>query len=240
MNIRHSLFIAAFFCIVGFGPFSILSDIFSGRTNTAPQGSSDWIDQETRVIHSEADNLDTQVLKLSLTAYVNARQQGKDSREILTIVDYSKPSTERRLWVVDLRSNKVLFNTWVSHGRNSGDLNSTSFSNDARSLKSSIGVFETAEAYEGHNGYSLRVQGLERGFNDHAYAREVVFHGADYANPDVAKELGRLGRSWGCFAVGRDVAEELINTIKNRTVVVAYYPDQRWLKHSAYLNSSQV
>lgn len=240
MKIKHSLFIAAFFCIVGFGPFSVLSDIFSGRAVSEVPGSSSWIDEETRIIHSEAGNLDSNVLRTSLTAYVNARQRGIDPREILTIVDYSKPSTERRLWVVDLRSNRVLFNTWVSHGRNSGDLNSTSFSNDARSLKSSIGVFETAEAYEGHNGYSLRVQGLERGFNDHAYGREVVFHGADYANPDVARELGRLGRSWGCFAVGRDVAEELINTIKNRTVVVAYYPDQRWLRHSTYLNSNQV
>jgi hypothetical protein len=119
--------------------------------------------------------------------------------------------------------------------QNSGDLNSTAFSNNARSLKSSLGVFVTEDTYDGHNGYSLRVRGLERGFNDNAMSREVVFHGADYANPTIARGLGRLGRSWGCFAVGRNVSASLINTIKHKTVVVAYYPDPRWLHDSVYL-----
>lgn len=98
-------------------------------------------------------------------------------------------------------------------------------------------MFVTEDIYDGHNGISLRVAGLEPGFNDHAESRDIVFHGADYVSPTTAKELGRLGRSWGCFAVARNVIKPLINTIKDKTVVVAYYPDQKWLKNSAYLNA---
>jgi hypothetical protein len=236
---KYLLFIFAFLSIVGWwGPFSFLNtsedDITAGITSVT---TSSWIDQEVRTIGSQADNLDRNVLKLSLTAYRNARQKGLDSKQLLTIVDYSKPSTERRLWVVDLKSNKVLFNTWVAHGKNSGGVSSNSFSNDARSLKSSLGVFVTSETYDGHHGYSLRVRGLERGINDNAYSRTVVFHGAEYANPEVAKQLGRLGRSWGCFAVAPHVIRSLVDTIKHDTLVVAYYPDKRWLRNSTFLNA---
>jgi hypothetical protein len=237
MKCKFVLFVLAFFSIVGFGPFNYFVRVVPVTTLI---GSDNWIEQETRIIHSQADNLDETVLRRSLTAYVIAHQQGYDKQEVLTIVDYSKPSTEKRLWVIDLKNNNVLFNTWVAHGKNSGDLNSTAFSNNARSLKSSLGVFVTEDTYDGHNGYSLRVRGLERGFNDNAMSREVVFHGADYANPTIARGLGRLGRSWGCFAVGRNVSASLINTIKHKTVVVAYYPDPRWLHDSVYLHSQQV
>lgn len=238
MKMKHILFILGFLSIVGWGPFTFLSSLTDSVSG--PVGSPEWIESEARIIHNQTDNLDTEVLRLSLTAYSKARSQGYDAQQLLTIVDYSKPSTERRLWVVDLKNNKVLFNTWVSHGKNSGELNSNSFSNQNRSLKSSLGVFVTAETYGGHNGLSLRMRGLERGINDNAYSRAIVFHGADYANGDIAKQFGRLGRSWGCLAVGRDVIQPLINTIKNNTVVVAYYPDQNWLHHSAYLQTQQV
>ncbi|MES2218274.1 MAG: murein L,D-transpeptidase catalytic domain family protein [Pseudomonadota bacterium] len=237
MKLRNFLFVLAFFSIVGFGPFNSFVRIVPV---TSAIGSDNWVDQETRILHSKADNLDEKVLRSSLTAYQNARHKGYDNQQLLTIVDYSKPSTEKRLWVVDLKDNSILFNTWVAHGKNSGDLNSASFSNSARSLKSSLGVFVTEGTYDGHNGYSLRVQGLEHGFNDNAMSRAIVFHGADYANPNSTRGLGRLGRSWGCFAVDRNVSHSLINTIKNNTVVVAYYPDPRWLRTSAYLNSHQV
>ena len=232
MKLKKLFFVVAFLSIGAWGPFSFIQAI---APVTAPLNSSNWLEQEVNAIHAQADNLDTHVLRLSLTAYQHAREKGYDNRQLLTIVDYSKPSTERRLWVIDLKTNKVLFNTWVAHGKNSGELNSTSFSNSARSLKSSLGVFVTEDTYDGHNGYSLRVQGLEQGINDNAHNREIVFHGADYANVEAVKGLGRLGRSWGCFAVSRKVSGALINTIKHDTVVVAYYPDKNWLKHSPYL-----
>ena len=238
MRMKYLLLIFALLSIAGWwGPFAFLDDANDDATPMTEVSSSSWLDKETRAIQSQASNLDSNVLKLSLTAYRNARQKGLDSKQLLTIVDYTKPSTERRLWVVDLKNNKVLFNTWVAHGKNSGGVSSNSFSNDARSLKSSLGVFLTSESYDGHNGYSLRLKGLERGINDNAYSRTVVFHGADYASPETAKQLGRLGRSWGCFAVGRHVIKPLVDTIKHDTLVVAYYPDKRWLQHSAFLNA---
>ncbi|MDR3478090.1 MAG: murein L,D-transpeptidase catalytic domain family protein [Gammaproteobacteria bacterium] len=212
-----------------------LSSLFTSTTNSAPFDTSEWVAEEIRIINSQADNIDERVLKLGLTAYINARHKGLDNKQLLTLIDYSKPSTERRLWVFDLKSNKVLFNTWVTHGRNSGNLVPTSFSNQSGSLKSSLGVFLTQSSYQGGNGYSLRLNGLERGINDNAYRRSIVIHGAWYADPGIIKRYGQIGRSWGCPAVSPDTANSLINTIKNNTLVVAYYPDQLWLKKSTFL-----
>lgn len=218
--------------IVGWSPFSFLS----GPSNKEPFGTAAWVTREEQIIDSEASNIDPNVVKLSLEAYVKAREDGLDHKGLMTIIDYSKPSTERRLWVVDLKRNKILFNTWVTHGKNSGKVNATSFSNQPGSLKSSIGVFLTTnDTYNGENGYSLRVQGLEAGVNDNAYRRAIVFHGAWYATPEVAHRYGVLGRSWGCPAVSDKIAKPLIDTIKGNTLVFAYYPDKNWLRHSAFL-----
>jgi hypothetical protein len=237
MKLKHLTFCVAFFCIVGFGPFAFFSNAAngSGPTLLPTATDADWINQETRSINSQADNIDQTVLRRSLQAYMKARSKGMDSRQMLTIIDYSKPSTERRLWVVDLKRNKVLFNTWVSHGKNSGEVMATSFSNSPGSLKSSIGVFVTDEPYMGGNGYSLRLSGLERGINDNAFRRDIVVHGAWYVHPDVIKKYGQIGRSWGCPAVSTKEAAPLINTIKNNTVVVVYYPDKKWLNNSTFL-----
>lgn len=228
---RYILSVFIFVSITGWGPFNFFSPPIQ-----EPVGSRAWIDKESRLINAQADNLDPTVLRLSLNAYLHARQRGLDNRQLLTIIDYSKPSVEKRLWVIDLRRAKVLFNTWVTHGQNSGKLNATSFSNEPGSLKSSIGVFlTTREPYVGGNGYSLRLQGLEPGINDNAYRRDIVFHGAWYATGAVARKYGQLGRSWGCPAVSLDVARSLINTIKDNTLVFAYSPDRRWLGHSSFL-----
>jgi L,D-transpeptidase catalytic domain len=202
----------------------------------ANDNSADWINHEIKAMESQAKNLNPEVLKLSLAAYEHAVDKGITTNPLLTIVDYSKASTERRLWVIDTRTNKVLFNTWVAHGKNSGNTMSTEFSNAPESLKSSIGVFVTSETYTGKHGDSLRVQGLEPGFNNNAYKRSVVFHGAEYVSEKIAGS-GKLGHSWGCFAVSQKIIGSLINTIKNKALVVAYYPDKMWLKHSNFLSS---
>lgn len=195
-----------------------------------------WIQDETKAITSQADNINPKALQLGLTAYLKASEQGLiDNDQVLTIVDYSKASSERRLWVIDVKNEKVLFNTWVAHGKNSGAATATSFSNQPSSLKSSLGVFVTDEIYQGKHGTSLRMQGLEPGFNDNALKRDVVFHGAAYASGDVAKSRGMLGRSWGCPAVAENIIRPLINTIKHKSLVVAYYPDKTWLKKSTFL-----
>jgi hypothetical protein len=204
-------------------------------TNSARYGSGLWLQREMQIIKLQANNIDNNVLRLGLMAFLNARKKGYAGKPILTVIDYSKPSNQRRLWVFDLQRNKTLFNTWVSHGKNSGGINATSFSNNQGSLKSSIGLFVTGEPYVGGNGYSLRLKGLESGINDNALRRHVVIHGAWYANPDMIGRNGQLGRSWGCPAVKTELAKPLINTIKEKSLVFAYYPDRRWLSNSQFL-----
>lgn len=238
MKIRYFFLLATLLATVGWGPSAFLSSLFA----TAPaepiegQSQAEWVSKKASIINAQADNIDQDVLKLSLQAYAKARHEGLDNKQLLTIIDYSKPSTERRLWVVNLRSEKVLFNTWVSHGKNSGDLMATSFSNQPGSLKSSIGVFLTRETYMGGNGYSLRLAGLEHGINDNAYSRDIVVHGAWYVSPDVIKQHGQIGRSWGCPAVSPSTVGPLISAIKDKTLVVVYYPDRNWLKNSTFLS----
>lgn len=228
MKIRHLL---AFYFSVCLLSKAVALELF--HPTAAP---SSWINQQVSVLEDHACNIDSKVLTLSLEAYLKARQEGLDSKQLLTIIDYSKPSTEKRLWVVDLQTDKILFNTWVSHGRNSGKLMATSFSNTPGSLKSSLGVFLTTQPYIGGNGLSLKLKGLERGINDNALSRDIVVHGAWYVNPDVIAKYGQIGRSWGCPAVSPTLAQPLINTIKDQTIVVVYYPDKHWLQSSTFLS----
>ncbi|MHB1947345.1 MAG: murein L,D-transpeptidase catalytic domain family protein [Gammaproteobacteria bacterium] len=230
---KSVLCIFAFLGIVGWGPFNFLFGAPS--TNLTPT-TQEWINDQARRITAQATNIDRDVLKLSLAAYIKARQHGINRKSLLTVVDYSRPSTERRLWVIDLTRSKVLFNTWVTHGYNSGKVNATRFSNEMNSLKSSLGVFVTENSYTGTFGYSLRIHGLESGINDNAYRRSIVFHGAWYASPDVARRKGMLGRSFGCLAVNPTLSRSLIDTIKDRSLVVVYYPDRYWLTQSQFLN----
>lgn len=185
---------------------------------------------------SQAPALKTSVLRMALDASRCAAAQGLvKRRDLLTVIDYSIPSTEPRMWVFDVASNKLLFEEHVAHGVNSGQNTTTSFSNVEGSRQTSIGLYVTQETYYGQNGYSLRLQGLDRGFNDRARSRAIVMHGAKYVNPGAARAQGRLGRSWGCPAVRAEVARPMIDTVKEGSAIFAYYPDDRWLSSSKYL-----
>jgi hypothetical protein len=162
-------------------------------------------------------------LEAAIRAYDRAEQAGRIANPgLLTLIDYTRPSLDRRLWVIDLRSGEVLFNELVAHGRGSGDNVATAFSNDDNSHMSSLGLFVTRDTYVGHNGYSLRLDGLDPGLNDHALSRDIVIHGAAYVSGVFARQIGRLGRSWGCPAVRPEIARTLIDTIKGGTAVFAY------------------
>lgn len=180
--------------------------------------------------------IDRDVFALALESAERAVDRGDADPGTLTVIDFSQPSTERRMWVYDLRSRELLFEELVSHGRNSGHNVPTKFSNDAESYKSSIGLFRTAEGYIGKHGYSLRLDGLEKGFNDRARERAIVIHGAEYVNGTTAKAQGRLGRSLGCPAVRPAIAKDLIDAVKEGGLLFAYYPDPAWLNGSTYLN----
>jgi len=159
----------------------------------------------------------------------------KDS--IITIIDFSQPSTKKRLYVLDLATTAILFTTLVAHGRNSGSLWTHSFSNGMSSLKSSPGFYVTGETYTGDNGYSLRLDGLEKNINDNARARSIVMHGASYVDQSSISALGFLGRSWGCPAVPLSLHKAIIDTIKDGSCLFIYSPDKNYRRRSALLNS---
>lgn len=176
------------------------------------------------------------VLELAFSAASCAVRAGAvQSPATLTVIDYSKKSTEKRLWVFDMRSRAVLYEELVAHGEGTGGAMATSFSNVPETHKTSLGLFVTEGTYIGKNGYSLRLNGLDEGFNDRARERAIVMHGAPYVSEAFAQAQGRLGRSWGCPALREAVARELIDRIKGGNLIFAYYPDQLWLNSSQYL-----
>lgn len=185
---------------------------------------------------AQTQHLEEAVLNKALTAFNNAIAAGITDSQILTIIDYSKASSEPRLWVFDLANSELLYEELVAHGRGSGDNYAKNFSNTPESYQSSLGLFITEDTYQGRNGYSLRMEGLEQGFNHLAKNRAIVIHGANYVNESFVEKNGRLGRSHGCPAVGMDVNKELINTIKGGSLVFAYYPHKDWLAESEFLN----
>lgn len=169
----------------------------------------------------------------AIAGYTKIEQKNK---EILTLVDFSKPSTEERFYVFDMKHRKLLFTSLVSHGKNSGGNYATSFSNENGSLKSSLGFFLTENTYQGRNGYSLVLNGLEKGINDRAKERAIVIHGAAYSNPSVITSSGRLGRSFGCPALPLSVSKPIINTIKDGSLLFIYANNQNYLTYSPILS----
>lgn len=146
---------------------------------------------------------------------------------ILTIIDFDLPSTQKRLWVIDMDENKVLFNSLVAHGKNSGELNAESFSNENESYKSSLGFFVASETYQGSHGLSLKLDGLEKSKNDNARSRAIVIHGADYVSEDFIREHNRLGRSFGCPALPLELTKSIISTIKNKSCLFINHRSNR-------------
>lgn len=197
--------------------------------------SSTNINQEVAHLSQKAPGLSKRVLKLALTAYQKARAKGAVKKTILTVIDYSLPSSQQRMWIFDVNKERLLFNTYVAHGKNSGNVIPHHFSNQSSSRETSLGTFVTRDTYFGSKGYSLNLQGLEKGFNDNAYNRRVVIHGAWYVEPSFIKQTGRAGRSWGCPSIAKTLAKPVINTIKGGSVVFAYYPDKKYLSQSGYI-----
>jgi hypothetical protein len=206
------------------------------RPGPSPKPVSLTADELSRFVPAESTGLRREVLDLALRAYQCGRARGEIQRSRLTVIDYSLPSTQKRLWVIDLDRRKLLFNELVAHGRESGENTAVSFSNALGSHKSSLGLFRGDRTYVGQHGYSLNLAGLEPGINDHAMERRVVVHGADYVAPEFVARHGRLGRSLGCPALDRRVSRRVIDEIKDGGAVFAFYPDHNWLDRSSYLS----
>lgn len=185
-------------------------------------------------LHLASTGLRKEIFELALRGL----QKMPSARPILSIVDLSQPSTNKRLYIIDLASRKLLFNTYVSHGRNTGELVAQRFSNAHESYQSSLGFYRTLDTYEGKHGLSLHLKGLEKGFNSNAFDRAIVVHGADYVGEDFIKRTGRLGRSQGCPAVPNHLSRDIVQAIKGGSCLFIYYPDPTYLKKSTYLSNA--
>jgi hypothetical protein len=213
----------------------LLLGVLAGSAGAQQRGAAEPL---VDALARSAPRLDRKVLSLATRAMAcSLRQSGGANGGTLSVIDYSRPSTEPRLWVFDLARPRLLFEEWVAHGRNTGENLATRFSNTEGSYMSSLGGFETEESYVGQNGYSLRLRGLEQGFNDQARDRAIVIHGAPYVSNELIRSQGRLGRSLGGPAVRTAVARQLIDTIRGGSFVFAYYPDREWLQHSQLLDA---
>ncbi len=192
-----------------------------------------------KITHSEnASELPSpDLLQTALSGYELLKREHTINRpEVITIIDFSLPSNQQRLWVLDLVEGKILFHCLVSHGRNSGEVMAENFSNKPGSYASSPGFYTTGETYFGKHGFSLRLNGIESGINDKARERAIVIHGADYVSPVFIEKYGRLGRSLGCPAVPEELSREIIETIKDGTCLFVYAPSESYLSKSPVIS----
>jgi hypothetical protein len=176
--------------------------------------------------------LDKNVFEKALKGFEKLYAQGKVTSEILSVCDFTKSSTEKRLFIIDLAKREVLFNSLVAHGKNTGEEFASKFSNEPASYQSSLGFYVTGETYFGKHGLSLKLDGVEKGFNDNAEKRAIVMHGADYVSENFIAAQGRLGRSFGCPSVPVELHEPIINTLKGGSCLFIYYPDKNYLAKS--------
>jgi L,D-transpeptidase catalytic domain len=189
-------------------------------------------------LHLLQAGLQEEAFALAYEGYYKLLEQGLiQKKEVLTIADFSKPSSDERLFVIDIEKGKILFQTLVAHGRKSGLIYATEFSNKLESNKSSLGFYLTLQTYYGGKGYALRLQGLEKGINDKAFARAIVLHGSDYVTSQFANSNGYLGRSLGCPAVPTKQTKAIINSIKNGSLLFIYHPTDEYKTKSTILNS---
>lgn len=205
-------------------------------TETVPDGIVNE-DIYTTVSLSET-GLTRDIFDLAIKGLKKLDSDGKlNNPNIVTIVDYSQSSNKKRLYVIDIKNRKLLFNTFVAHGRNTGEEYAKSFSNDEGSYKSSLGFYITEQPVIGfHTGFSLQIDGVEKGFNDHAVQRAIIIHAAEYVTENFIKKYGRLGRSYGCPSLPPEMNKPIIDAIKGGTCLFLYNPNKDYLSNSALLN----
>lgn len=208
-------------------------------------GNSD-LKKANSFVHSDSSNLFNKlhlselglkkiVFDKAIAGWIILKQRNQLPRsELLTIVDFSQSSNSKRLYIIDLDKIIVVLNTYVAHGRNSGDEYAIAFANKLNSYKSSLGFYLSEQTYNGAHGLSMRLKGLEKGINDDAENRGIVMHGATYVSESFIKNCGRLGRSQGCPAVPQELCQPIINYIKNGSCIYMYYPDYKYLKLSNF------
>jgi hypothetical protein len=225
--------------IISWKPASaIRSNVRPDKPFSARELFEKYIDNVYESAHLGDSGLSFDVFKKALTGFINLKSKEKvaQNSSVLTVVDYAKSSREKRMWIIDVLNKSLILHTWVAHGHGSGNEIAKRFSNKIDSHQSSLGFYVTDDVYYGDNGRSLRLNGLDEGFNSNARKRAIVVHAAPYVGPDMVELEGRVGRSFGCPAVAPDVADEVIDTIKDGTVMFINGRSRRY--HSRYLDAS--
>lgn len=216
---------------------------FTDTTNSpvssrAIYGTRSFISEKMDVFDSlglEEIGLSKKVFAMAIRGMYKLVKSGQVNHNILSICDFSQPSVNKRLYVIDLDNYSLLYNTYVAHGVKSGKENASVFSNKPSSHKSSLGFYVTGQTYKGSNGYSLKLRGMEKGINDYAMKRGIVMHGADYVNEEYISSQGYIGRSYGCPAVAPEISEELIDQVKDGTCLFIYHPSTSYKSRSSLL-----
>jgi hypothetical protein len=235
LNRRAVSILIGFVCLIGVVPAAISGPATAASARAAAGAAK--ARAVMTIAAGDTSGVSPSVLQLAIGAVSCAVNSGDiDAPRTLTVIDYSLPSTEPRLWVFDVPSGRMLFKELVAHGKNTGENLATNFSDVMNSRQSSLGLFVTRDTYVGSNGYSLRMNGLEPGFNGNALDRAIVMHGAPYVDAALAKQQGRIGRSWGCPALREAIARDVIDTVRGGGVIFSYYPDKDWLTSSRFLN----
>jgi hypothetical protein len=211
--------------------------LFSDTSATSTNASSYFsISNKLNVYDSlrlQQAGLSKKVFTMALKGMAKLVRTRHIKDNLLAIVDFSQPSNNKRLYVIDLNTYQLLYNTYVAHGMKTGKAKATSFSNKASSNKSSLGFYVTGNAYQGSNGYSLKLQGMEKGINDGAMRRGIVIHGADYVCEGLIESQGYIGRSWGCPAVAPEVSQPLIDLLKEGSCLFIYAPTTAYTAKSS-------
>lgn len=224
--------IAAMFFLMSFTP--IKTDFSASKTLASTNGS---FESKATILYGRLNPNHFELPQLksfseALKGYYELKQKGLLEKDIITLIDFSLSSNTKRLWVIDLATNIVLINTYVAHGKNTGEEFATSFSNSNSSFKSSLGLYVTGEIYNGKHGISLKLDGLEKGVNDNARDRGIVMHAADYVSKSFIKNHQRLGRSQGCPAIPVELTNEIIQKIKNKSCLFIYHPSRSYHSES--------
>lgn len=236
MNKRY-LFLVLIFILSTFLYFSNAQTGLSKERQLALKKAELNIKELYNELNAAQYNLSFTAFRYAYIGYQTMKKQHRlNNKELFSIIDFTKDCNSKRFYTIDLEKMKIVYYTYVAHGKKSGERMATSFSDAVESNKSSIGFYITGSTYNGGNGYSLILHGDEKGYNSNLAKRSVVVHAADYANEDYIARNGRMGRSLGCPALPENIYKQVIETIKEKTMIFAYYNDAKYLKTSKYLN----
>ena len=236
MNKRF-IFLVLIFILSTFLYFSNAQNHLSKEKQLALKKAELNIKELYNELNAAQYNLSFEAFRYAYIGYQSLKKQQRlNGKELFSIIDFTKDCNSKRFYTIDLEKMKIVYNTYVAHGKKSGDRLATSFSDVVESNKSSIGFYLTGSTYNGGNGYSLALHGDEKGYNSNLAKRSVVIHTADYANENYMARNGRLGRSLGCPVLPENIYKQIIDAIKDKTMIFAYYNDAKYLKTSKYLN----